>query len=417
MLFSFVLDAQLGFKYGVTSLIAKLFELDIVKESNGALPAKKSYNEAVDKIPVDVMQQMLDQSHQLEYGVNGQLFHGLKVIIPDGTKISMASTEETKERYGEGQGHYVQAQGLGFYDLSTGTFESFALEHYKTAERRIVQKHMTSNSTPTLYLADAGYNGMAFTALSKLEGHELLMQLKSCALVKKFLKTKKRSTVMDIKLTKSHLANYPDHQHLLGTHITIRLIRTRGTTKLRSQVLITTLIDEEVFTWQELTKLYRQRYSIELAFRHLKAKVGIEKIRKRKLQRIEKLMYAAVILFNLSAALRNRIKKPTLLPQKEGVEMHCFTLCIDLVHVFCCAAIRRMHGINKKMNTCLKAIKNCRFTYKPWRTEPRICNTPPSEFTVQKGAVMLKEIEKTEFLKVEYEILGQAYGQKEVKSA
>ena len=30
---------------------------------------------------------------------------------------------------------------------------------------------------------------------------------------------------------------------------------------------------------------------------------------------------------------------------------------------------------------------------------------------------MLKEIEKTEFLKVEYEILGQAYGQKEVKSA
>lgn len=417
MLFSFVLDAQLGFKYGVVSLIAKLFELDVVKENNGALPAKKSYDEAVDKVPVDIMQQMLAQSHQLEYDANGQLFHGLKVVIPDGTKIAMSSTEETKEKYGEGQGHYVQSQALGFYDLSTGTLENFKLEHYRTSERTIVQQHMRSNSTPTLYLSDAGYNGMAFTAIGKLEGHELLMQLKSGALAKEFLKTKKRSTVMNTRLTKIHLANYPDHQHLLGTYVTVRLIRTPGTTKLRSQALITTLIDEEIFTWQELTKLYRQRYGIELAFRHLKTKVGIEKIRKKKLHKIEQLVYAAVVLFNLSAALRNRIKKPTLLPQKEGVEMHCFTLCIDLVHVFCCAAIRRMHGIKKKMNACLKAIKNCRFIYKPWRVEPRICNTPPSDFTVQKGAALSKEIETAEFLKVEYKILSQAYGQKEMKSA
>lgn len=405
------------FKYGVVSLIAKLFELGVVKENNGALPAKKSYNEAADKVPVDIMRQMLAQSHQLEYDENGQLFHGLKIVIPDGTKISMSSTWETEAKFGKGQGHYVQSQALGFYDLSTGTFEDLALEHYRTAERAIVQKHMKSNSTPSLYLADAGYNGMAFTAISKLEGHELLMRLKSCALAKKFLKTKKRSIVMNIKLTKSHLTNYPDHQHLLGTYLTVRLIRTHGTTKLRSQVLITTLINEKTFTWQELTKLYRQRYSIELAFRHLKTKIRIEKIRKKKLQRIEQLLYAAAILFNLSAALRNRVKKPTLLPQKEGVEVHCFTLCIDLVHVFGCAAICGMHGIKKKMNACLKAIKNCCFTYKPWRAEPRICNTPPSDFTVQKGTVLLKEIEKAQFLKIEYKILGQAYGQKEMKSA
>ncbi len=97
--------------------------------------------------------------------------------------------------------------------------------------------------------------------------------------------------------------------------------------------------------------------------------------------------------------------------------MHCFTLCIELVHVFCKAAICFSHGIRKKMDQCLKAIKSCWFIYKPWRSEPRICHTPPSDFTVQKGAVMLKEREKSEFLKTEYEILGQRYGQKEPKKA
>jgi hypothetical protein len=417
MLFSFVLDAQLGFECGVTRLIAKLFELDIVKEKNGILPVKKSYDEACDKLPVDIIQQQLTKSHQMEYEANGQLFRGLKILIPDGTKISMPNTEETKLKYGEGQGHYVQSQALGFYDLSTGTFEEFRFEHCNTSERFIVRQHMISNTSQTLYLADAGYNGMAFIAISIQEGHKLLMQLKNCALAKKFLKTKNRSITIEIKLTKSHLSNYPDHQYLLGQSIKVRLIRTRGTSKLKSQVLITTLVDEIIFTWQELTKLYLQRYSIELAFRHLKTKIRIEKIRKQKLQRIEQLLYAAVILYNLSAGLRNRIKSPSILPEKEGVKMHCFTLCIELVHVFCKAAICFSHGIRKKMDQCLKAIKSCWFIYKPWRSEPRICHTPPSDFTVQKGAVMLKEREKSEFLKTEYEILGQRYGQKEPKKA
>ena len=329
----------------------------------------------------------------------------------------MSSTPETEERYGEGQGHYVQTQALGFYELSTGTFEDFRFEHIKTAERQIALHHMDSNSTRCLYLADAGYNGMAFCAICIEKQHELLMPLKNCALARNFLKTKKRSANYEIKLTRNHLKNYPEHQYLLGENISVRLVRTRGTSKLRSQVLITTLLDEKTFSWQELTKLYLQRYTVELAFRHLKTKINIEKIRKQKLLRIEQLMASAIALFNISAVLRNRIRKPDLLPAKAGVKLHCFTLCIELVHVFFQAALHRTHGIKKQMNLCLRAIRGCWFIYKPWRAEPRICHTPPSEFSVQKGAVMLAEVQKAEFLSVEYEILAQAYGQKVPKEA
>ncbi len=276
---------------------------------------------------------------------------------------------------------------------------------------------MNLNTTRSLYVADAGYNGMAFIAICLDKNHELLMQLKNCALAKNFLKTKKRSAVVEITLTKTHLANYPDYQHLLGTCIKVRLIRTRGTSKLRSQVLITTLIDQVAFTWQEVTKLYLQRYSVELAFRHLKTSIGIERIRKRKLLRIEQLLFAAIVLFNLSAALRNRIRRPSLYPEKAGIKLHCFTLCIELVHIFLRAALSPQHGIRKKMDLSLRTIRGCWFIYKPWRSEPRICHTPPSEFSVQKGAVMLTEVKKAKFLSVEYEILAQKYGQEELKNA
>lgn len=232
VLFSFMLDAQQGFEFGAGRLIAKLFELEIVKAVNGKLPARKSSDEACAKLPAAIVQQQLRKSHQNEYETSGRTFHGLKILIPDGTKISIPNTPETEDKYGAGQGHYVQAQALGFYDLSTSTFEDFRFEHCKTAERSIAQQHMCSNQIRTLYLNDAGYNGMAFIAVCLEAGHETVMQLKNCELVKGFLKTKKRSAVIEVELTRSHLANYPGHQHLSGTRIKVRLIRTRGTSRL-----------------------------------------------------------------------------------------------------------------------------------------------------------------------------------------
>ncbi len=290
----------------------QLFELDLVPDRKGILPTRKAYNNACLKLPVEVFVGILAESHQSEYETNGQLFYGYKVLIPDGTKISMMPTIETVEKYGEGQGHYVQSQALGFLELSTGSFENFVFENIMTSERSIVRQHMDENTVKTLYVCDAGYNGMAFIAISEENNHKVLMQLKSSALGKSFLKTKKRSAIYEIKLTQSHLMNYPDHQHYVGKTLKVRLIRTRGTSRLKSQVLITTLLDEKKYSWQELSKLYLQRYSIELAFRHLKTILRIEKIRKQNVLKIEQRLYAAIISFNIAVGIRNRIKRPKL---------------------------------------------------------------------------------------------------------
>jgi len=270
---------------------------------------------------------------------------------------------------------------------------------------------MLENSEKSLYMADAGYNGMAFIALAKELGHEVLMPLKMSHLAQKINDSKKRSLVHEIKLTRSHLKNYPDHQHLLGTTLKVRLIRTLGTSKLKSQVLITTLLDDAKFSWKELSGLYRQRYLVEVAYRHLKVNLNLESIRKRKFSRIKKFMYAAIALYNLAAVLRNRIKLPEILPEDHGTKMYCFSFCLNRICAFCLAILNPFRGSKKALANCLRAVKSCWYIYKPWRSSPRICNTPPSKFTVHKGKVKYKEIETAEFLNAEYQILGVEYGQ------
>jgi len=391
-------------------LLAQLNELDILPGHSAKLPTVKGFVKACDKLPVQVMKDIVAISHEEEFSDNGLQFKDLKIIITDGTKISLPNSDEVIEKYEKADGHYPQCLAVGFYELSTRTFEDFKIAHKDTPERSMACEHMRENKSPTLYLNDAGYNGMAFIAVTTELGHEILMPLKMNQLVNKMRASKARSAIYKVKLTRAHLKNYPDHQYLLGHELTVRLIRTKGTSKLKSQILITTLLDESRFPWRKLIELYRQRYLVEVAFRHLKVNLCLESINKRKLTRIEKCLYAAIALYNIASAIRNRIKKPSIMPEKYGSKAYCFSLCLSRTTLFCIAVIKNKRGIKQQMSKCLKAIKNCWYIHKPWRSEPRICNTPPSKFSVQKGANKQKEIERSKFLSKEYEVLGVEYG-------
>ena len=73
------------------------------------------------------------------------------------------------------------------------------------------------------------------------------------------------------------------------------------------------------------------------------------------------------------------------------------------------AAIKPFWGIKKQLSTIFQALKSCCFTYRPWRSEPRICNTPASPFMGHKGIKKIKAIEIAVFLRQEYLILKEFY--------
>lgn len=234
-------------------------------------------------------------------------------MLVDGSKSIVRRNEETIEAYGLGSGsvgeaYYPQVHVGAFLDLVTGTFAEVDIDHGVPSERKIMLTHAAANTEPTLYVGDAGYNGMAHVYLLMQTGQHLLMQLKMGKLVESFRRTRKRSTIVKIHLTKAHLRGHPEHLNAVGTEIAVRLIRAKGTTKLPSKILLTTLLDETRYRWLDLAKIYLQRWTIELAFRHLKTSLRAEHIRKEALHRIQQLLLAVFIFFNLCAIIRNRIR-------------------------------------------------------------------------------------------------------------
>ena len=125
-----------------------------------------------------------------------------------------------------------------------------------------------------------------------------------------------------ITLEKSHFQKHPQLIHLVGEQVTVRLIRTIGTSKLRSRILLTTLLDEKKYKWFDLVRLYLQRWKIELAFRHLKVNLRIEHIRKVSLHRIKQLLWGCVMIFNLSGMIRNGLKRCSLFPERQKTKMY-----------------------------------------------------------------------------------------------
>ena len=198
---------------------------------------------------------------------------------------------------------------------------------------------------------------------------------------------------------------------LEGTCFRVRLIRTRGTSKLPAKILVTTLLDEQKYDWRKLAMLYLQRWNIELAFRHLKSKLRIEHIQKRSLHRIRQLLLAAIVYFNLSAIIRNTAGSLQLFPRKKNIKVLCFSFVLELADSFIRAAMKAWHGMITQLRQLLHAIRNCWFLYDPWRIRPKICQFPPSVFTRRKSTQIKQEIAKCKAVRDDLIQLGIKYGQ------
>lgn len=418
---SLLLDAHSSFRKGTSRLLQHLWLLGCFPGRKDGPPSEQAYRRGCAKLPVAVMAETLSESHRQARSSDDRLYEEFRVVLVDGTKFIVPRNAETIAAYGLGRGstgeaYYPQIHVGAFLDLVTGTFTHANIEHGSPAERQIMVEHAAENTQPTLYVSDAGYNGMAHVYLMQQTGQELLMELKACKLVDEFRQTRKRSAVLTVTLTKAHFRNYPQYKRPPVSAIKIRLIRARGTSKLRSKVLLTTLLDEDRFKWFDLAKIYLQRWTIELAFRHLKSSLRAEHIRKQALHRIRQLLLAAFIFFNIGSIIRNRIKQPDLFPRKRGVRLPCFEFVLELADLFILAAVCPSHGQKTDMRRRLKAIGACCFVYDPWRTRPKICQFPASVFTRCKTTEKEAEFAKCEAIRKDMLLLGMKYGQIEKMS-
>jgi hypothetical protein len=203
------------------------------------------------------------------------LWHGLNVVLADGTTVLMPDTPKNQAVFPQQSN---QKPGLGFpivrllalISLATGVIIDYRHGPYQgkgTGETSLFSQMFNALLTGDLLLADRYYCTFAIIALLQAKGIPVLFPLHANkkADFRQGSKLGAKDHVIEWKKPKRKpvwmtTQDYAD----LPEIISVREFRVKGV------VYVTTLLNAKQFHKQELASLYKERWKIELDFRIIK---------------------------------------------------------------------------------------------------------------------------------------------------
>jgi hypothetical protein len=311
----------------------------------------------------------------------GQLWLGRRVKITDGTTLSMPDTAANQHCWPQSTS---QQEGLGFPCMKlVGVFSlaSGALEHHATGtlhehESMLFRSLWEKLEPQDVILADRGFCSYATLARLSQRGIDSVMRLHQMR--KDNFRSGKRLGPDDRLVCWSKPAQpttgwTQEQWESLPEKLSLRLIRLRVSTpgfRTREVVLITTLSDAETYPADEIRALYGRRWAVELHFHQIKILLGLDILRCKSPELIERETLLHLIAYNLIRLLMQEAAST------HAVELSriSFKGTLDTVRHFATAihaaraTPRRQEALIEEM---LAMIASDPVTERPGRSEPR----------------------------------------------
>jgi putative transposase len=240
------------------------------------------------------------------------LWHGRRVRVVDGSTITMPDTLENQAAYPQQK---TQKPGCGFpiarilviFSLAAGTVVEAAIGKYQgkqTGENSLFRKLYDALDEGDIILADRYFSGWSDIAFPLARGIDIVVR-----------KHQARGTDFRTgqRLGKDdHLISWMrpkrpkwmsvEQYATLPDELTLREVRIRVPQKgfrTKSIVVVTTLLNAEKYTPEEIASLYRQRWQAELHLRSLKIVLQMDHLRCKTPDRVRNEFFTHLLGYNL----------------------------------------------------------------------------------------------------------------------
>ena len=318
------------------------------------------------------------------------LWLGRRVRVIDGSSVSMPDTEANQEKYPQPKG---QKAGCGFpvmrivgvFSLATGVLLDMAKGPLKVHERTLFRSLWNLFDARDIALADRGFTGFAdFYYLTKL-GCESVMRnhqrrKKGLTELKRLGKNdrlvqwhKARVSNRPKWLSKEDWQEMPDRLTVREITVTIDVPGFRST----SVIVVTTLFDSKAFPASAFAELYRRRWVVEVYFRHQKTSMGMDVLRCKTPEMVDKELYMHLIAYNLVRA----IMLEAAMAYATNIERLSFKGTIATIHQW--ATIIEQASPEERADfylTMLRYIARAKVPDRPNRSEPRARKRRPKNY-------------------------------------
>lgn len=309
-------------------------------------------------------------------------WHGLNVVLVDGTTVLMPDTPKNQAVFPQQSN---QQPGLGFpiarllalISLATGTIIDYRLGAYQgkgAGETSLFSQVLNSLLIGDLLLADRYYCTFAIIALLQAKGIPVLFPLHA---------NKKADFRLGSKLgAKDHLVEWkkPKRKPVWMTTldyadlpevISVREFRVKGV------VYVTTLLNAKPFNKQELASLYKKRWKIELDFLAIKTHMGMEMLRCKTPEMVQKEIAVHLLAYNI---IRGNLAQAAVMHNKIPRQLS-FRSTVQLV----CQASKQMvvltgQQLNHALLSLLKAMASTVIGLQKRKNQPRAIKRRPKPF-------------------------------------
>lgn len=252
-------------------------------------------------------------AERCEASVPGELrWHGFRTKLVDGTTFSMPDTEDNQAEYPQPDS---QAEGIGFpiirvvamTSLVTGMVLAAAMGRYagkETGETALFRTLFAKLGSGDLVVTDRYFGGWFMLALLQEPGVEFVTRLHQLRTAD-FTKGKRLGRGDHITTwAKPQRPDWLDQESYdrLPDQLEIREVDVRVVTpgfRTRALVVVTSLYDHELYSQEEIAKLYRRRWTIEIELRDIKSTMQLDILRRKKPDAIRQELWTGFLAYNL----------------------------------------------------------------------------------------------------------------------
>jgi hypothetical protein len=274
---------------------------------HGQSPSRRRVAEARNRLPLALWTRLfaaISQEAQRRSKAYDR-WRGHRVVLVDGTCVSMIRTPELVETFGVNQGHH----GRGRYPLArlvtvcvarTMTVLGYALGGYRQGELSLLPSILNTLRPGDLLLGDRRFAGAPLYVGYQRHGLEFLTrthQRLKIARIQRLVSYSRDDFIGRLNLCKVHQRQDPS----LPTHIRVRFLRVVLRMRGRRQTVwfATSLLDPLRYPADEIVELYAGRWRIETLFRQLKITLSADVLRSQTPDGVRKEILARLIALNV----------------------------------------------------------------------------------------------------------------------
>jgi len=384
--FSQVLDADGGCKE-----VVRKFQASFASKSK-SLPSSSTsaYCRARNKLDESDLASILTHvTQQLQGKVDVAQLQGRRVIVVDGTGLSMPDTAANEQAWPKQKYHkpglgFPQASLCACFNLRNGALLSYELGNKKSHELPMLRKQWDTFAVGDIFLGDKGFCSYFDQYHLKERGVDSVITLarRKPVAAADALKTLGPNDLLIQwpKPKRNKASSYgADDWEKLPQSLPLRQIKVNVNQvgfRVESFYIITTLLDAAQYPAHEIAELYFQRWDVELFFRDIKSTMGMDILRCKTPAMVRKEIIMHLIVYNCVRALIMASTKE----KNIAVRLVSFKGCVqtlrqwephlsqpDISKVEC----------NRLMQCLFASIAGSTLHQRPGRNEPRAVKRRP----------------------------------------